>query len=572
MTEGRAFPRQHAIVAAAFAAIALIQTWPLAAELSRVLPNDLGDPVLNTWILWWNAHAMPLTRGWWDAPMFFPTRGAMAFSETLIGLSIVASPLQWIGLSPVATYNLLFLFSFPLSALAAYLLAWSLTRRLGPSIVAGLIYGYAMFRFAHLGHIQILWSWFMPLALLGLHQWMAESRRSGLLLFGVAWLGESLSNGYYFLYFSIIVVLWLVWFTPWRDALRKLMPLLVVWVAAVACMSPVLLTYARVQQEHRFQRTLGEIVGNSADLMDFFNLSSTMPMSLTRGFADERDENPERRVGFGVVPTVALLVGVVVALRGLRRRVEQSVLAFYVVATLVAMLLALGPEPRAGGIQFLPSGPYAWLMAKVPGFTGVRVPARFTLIAIMCLAIATALLLARVRLASVSREGLLFGAIALAALLETWPRAIPMMPLPSLIDIHALTPDSAVLELPVGENQEFPALYRAMFHRHPLVNGYSGYTPKSYDELRDCLASAPHPLTMDNRPGNTDNRAGNPDNRAGCLTPVRRAAPLDVLIDRQNDRGGTWEMFISQLPDAQFRYHTRQFTVFHLPALAAGSR
>jgi hypothetical protein len=545
-----------------------MQTWPLAAHLSRVLPNDLGDPVLNTWILWWNAHAMPLTRGWWDAPMFFPTRGAMAFSETLIGLSIVASPLQWIGLSPVTTYSLLFLLSFPLSAFAAYFLAWSLTRRLGPSIVAGAIYGYAMYRFAHLGHLQILWSWWMPLALLGLHRWMKESRRSGLLLFGVAWLCESFSNGYYFLYFSIIVGLWLAWFTPWRDARRTLLPVLLTWMAAVACMSPVLLTYARVQQEHRFKRSFEEIVGNSADLIDFFNLSSTLPARLTRGFAAQHDERVERRVGFGVVPTISLLVGVIVVLRDVRAREtpgpsatwtspepgsgwpQRSALAFYLVATLVVMLLALGPEPRAGGIRFLPSGPYAWLMAIVPGFTGVRVPARFTLIAVMCLAIATALLLARVRLASVSRERLLFCAVALAALLETWPRAIPMMPLPPLVDPHALTPGAAVLELPVDDNQEFPALYRAMFHRHPLVNGYSGYTPASYEELRGCLALK------------------NPD----CLIPMRRAGSLDVLIDRQNDRGGTWELVISQLPAAQFRYQTRQFTVFHLPAQTAGAR
>jgi hypothetical protein len=105
---------------AAFVGITLIQTWPLVAKLSLVVPNDLGDPVLNTWILWWNAHAVPLTRGWWDAPMFYPTRGVLAFSETLLGLSLLASPLQWIGASPVVAYNIIFLLSFPLSAFTAY--------------------------------------------------------------------------------------------------------------------------------------------------------------------------------------------------------------------------------------------------------------------------------------------------------------------------------------------------------------------------------------------------------------------------------------------------------------------
>jgi hypothetical protein len=176
--------RQHLAVVAGFALATLVQTWPLAARLSRTLPNDLGDPILNTWILWWNAHTLPLTQAWWDAPMFYPARGALAFSETLLGLSILASPLQWLGASPVAAHNVLFLLSFPLSAFTAYLLAWSLTRRAGPSIVAGAIDSYAAFRWQHLGHLQILWSWWMPLALLGLHRWMTDRRKSGLLLFG----------------------------------------------------------------------------------------------------------------------------------------------------------------------------------------------------------------------------------------------------------------------------------------------------------------------------------------------------------------------------------------------------
>jgi hypothetical protein len=520
-------------VSLVFLAITLTQTWPLAARLPRVLPNDLGDPMLNTWILWWNAHAIPLTPAWWNAPMFFPTHGAMAFSETLLGLAWIASPVQWLGASPVAAYNLSFLLSFPLSACAAYGLAWSLIRRAAPAFVAGALYGYAMFRFAHLGHIQILWSWWMPLALLGLHQWMRDGRRAGLLLFGVAWLGESLSNGYYFFYFSIIVALWLLWFTRWREARRQLVPVLLTWMAAVACFSPVLLTYARVQQEQRLHRDYGEIAGRGADLFDFFITSE--------------QDRAERNVTLGVVATCALIGCVAISLREARR----SPLAFYTLATVVAMVLALGPTPRAGGVQLLASGPYAWLMAIVPGFTGVRVPARFTLVAVLCLAMATALLLARVQDAMPSRRRLVSVAITLIgviAIIETWPRPpIPLLPLPPLLEPIALTPNTAaVLELPVGEGQEFPAMYRAMFHRRPLVNGYSGYTPASYDVLRICLEEKK----------STD-----------CLTSVRRAGSLDILIDRAHDTGGAWELFASQLPDAQFRYQTRQFTVFHLPAL-----
>jgi hypothetical protein len=542
--------RVHALVMVAFLAITLIQTWPLAAQLSHVLPNDVGDPVLNTWILSWNAQVLPLTRGWWDAPMFYPTRGVMAFSETLLGLSLVASPLQWIGASPVVAYNVLFLLSFPLSAFTAYLLAWSLTRRTGPAIVAGVIYGYAIFRFAHLGHLQILWSWWMPLALLGLHRWMTDRRASALLLFGAAWLGESLSNGYYLLYFSIIVGLWLAWFTPWREARRLLVPVLLTWMAAAACLAPILLTYTRVQHANRLYRGFDEIDRNSADVLDFFRVSAA-----TRFPGLEDQQRAEREVSLGFVGTCVLAAGIAAVLAGVlttrgRAWRDRKALAFYVSATLVAMVLALGPRPRAGGVELLHQGPYAWLMAVVPGFTGVRVPARFTLLAVLCLAIAAALLLARVRLATATRERCVFGAIALIALLDTWPRPIGLPSVPPLVDPRVLAPAAVVLELPVGWDHEFLALYRSMFHRHPLVNGYSGYTPASYDTLRLCLQGQ-YPY---------------------CLTQLRQLGPLDVVIDRQSDADGVWEHYALQLPDAQFQFQNRQFTIFHFPALPDSTR
>jgi hypothetical protein len=326
-----------------------------------------------------------------------------------------------------------------------------------------------------------------------------------------------------------------VWFTPWRDGRRnRLWPVLIAWMLAVVVMLPVLLTYARVQRENGFARGMHEITRNSADLVDFF----TAP-------AIDREE---RDVTIGVVATIALINGLAFALRDTiqrapqqKKRDDRSLLAFYVIATVMCLVLAMGPVLRIAGNEVAAGGPYAWLMTIVPGFTGVRVPARFTLVAMLCLSMAAAILIARLRRRWIGI------AVAAIALMEVWLRPIPLLPLPPLLEAMALTPTArAVLELPVGNAQEFPALYRSMFHRRPLVNGYSGYTPRAYDALRGCLENK----------------------REDCLTPIRQAGSIDVVIDRGNDPDQAWELFVSQLPDAQFRYHTRQFTVFHLPALS----
>ena len=79
--------------------------WPLLDRLGSAVPSDLGDPLLNIWILWWNAHHVPLTEAYWNAPAFAPAPYAFALSETLLGLTWLTTPLQWLGASPVLAHT-----------------------------------------------------------------------------------------------------------------------------------------------------------------------------------------------------------------------------------------------------------------------------------------------------------------------------------------------------------------------------------------------------------------------------------------------------------------------------------
>ena len=155
-------------VFALYSAVALAMFYPLVAKISTDVPADLRDPFLNSWILWWNAHHIPLTREWWNAPAFYPISGVLAFSEHLFGLTLLTTPVQWLGGSPVLAYNLAFLLSFPLSALAAHGLCYSVTRRHDAALLAGLSFAFNPYKVAQLSHLQVLSSFWMPLSLWGL--------------------------------------------------------------------------------------------------------------------------------------------------------------------------------------------------------------------------------------------------------------------------------------------------------------------------------------------------------------------------------------------------------------------
>ena len=143
--------------------------------------------MLNAWLLHWNARVLPFSAAWWNGPFFYPLPGVLSFSENLVGLAPLTSPLQWLGAGPIAAYNVAFVLSFALSAYAMYLLAGSLGLSAGVSVVAGLAYGFAPYRAGHLAHLQILSAYFIPLVFLGAHRFLDSGRARWLLVFAVSW-------------------------------------------------------------------------------------------------------------------------------------------------------------------------------------------------------------------------------------------------------------------------------------------------------------------------------------------------------------------------------------------------
>ena len=72
--------------------VTIAVTWPLALQPGSRVPNDLGDSLLNVFLMAWNAHEVPLTGRWWNLPQYYPAPGVTAFSEHLLGLSFITTP------------------------------------------------------------------------------------------------------------------------------------------------------------------------------------------------------------------------------------------------------------------------------------------------------------------------------------------------------------------------------------------------------------------------------------------------------------------------------------------------
>src|SRR5437588_535739 len=195
---------EGAAVVAALLAIAIAGTYPLIGHLGTHLPNDLGDPVLNAWILAWDASA--LARGGahlWDAPNFFPYLHALAYSDHLLGIALFTAPLQWLSGNAVLVHNVAFIGAFVGAGAGMYLLARTLTGRRDAAFVAAVVFAFSPFRVAHLAHLQWLMTGWLPFGLWALHRYMSTGAVRFLLIAAIAHLLQSFT-AMYFIYFGLL--------------------------------------------------------------------------------------------------------------------------------------------------------------------------------------------------------------------------------------------------------------------------------------------------------------------------------------------------------------------------------
>lgn len=248
----------------AYLILAALYTSPLLGRSRTAVASDRYDPVLNASILWWNATTIPFSSAWWTPPHYFPSEGIAAFTEHLVGVGVIASPLYWLTGDPLLTYNLVFFLSWPLCAFSVYLLVWRLARRHDAALIAGLAFGFAPYRVAQMAHLQVLSCYWLPLALAALHGFLVDRRRRWLVLFGGAWLLQSLANGYFMLFGAVLIALWLAYFCSTRETWRLVFPVLVAWVVASLPLVPVLLKYRAIHEQYGLGRSLAEVIMYSA--------------------------------------------------------------------------------------------------------------------------------------------------------------------------------------------------------------------------------------------------------------------------------------------------------------------
>jgi hypothetical protein len=355
-------------------ALAVLTTWPLVLHLSSRIAPDLGDPVRTAWQIAWVGHAMlhnPLHL--FDANAFYPHPLSLAFSDSLLGFG----PAAFFGSGTVAAlvrFNLLFLLAWSLCFVGAYLLARELgLGRLGAA-AAGVAFAYAPYRVTEAGHLHVISSGGIPLALFLLLR--GYRRGSGRLVLAgwlvSAWqisLGFTLGLQYSYLLAVLALAAAAYWWRAGRPALpRRLLALTCAGIALVGVVAVYeARPYLKIAQDYpSAKRSLREVKTYSSGPAALLAASSENRVwgAATVGLRAKVHSKNESVFFPGALILLLALVGLAAPLY--TRRLRTGLL----VGIITCSVLALGFGLTGAGY------PYRLLYDFAPGWNGVRVPGR----------------------------------------------------------------------------------------------------------------------------------------------------------------------------------------------------
>ena len=447
---------------------------------------DLGDPLFSMWRMGWVAHQVAADpRHLFDANIFFPDRGALTYSDAMLLPALPNALLRASGMHPVAAYNLLFLSAFIFSATAAYVLGRSLAFTVPGAWVTGLVFGFYVFRFEHYSHLELQLTGWMPLVLLAIHRLVMANAGVRAVVGGAGALAAQWYSAMYFgLFLSVYATAFaivLLWARGWPR--REICAVIGVLGLGTLLALPLAAVYS-AHGEQRGERAPIIVESFSAVPLDY--LESTDRRALYRDMTLGRATG-ERQLFPGIVPAILGVAGLTYPISAAR------------LAAAGAGLVAVDGSFGLNGLWYRAA--YEWL----PPFQAIRVPARFSMLLGLSMAILAGAAATRwTSHGSRRRRIVVMSLLTVALMVDAWP-SLKMVPVwrdaPPIYEPLRGRADVVLIELPLNPvpesfPQNIPSMYFSMSHWAPMVNGYSGHLPESYSRIVKALAGFPSEDTL----------------------------------------------------------------------------
>ncbi|MBY8875013.1 hypothetical protein K7640_24595 [Micromonospora sp. PLK6-60] len=540
--------------------LAVVLTWPTLRHPASTIPGDLGDPTLQAWQIAWSGHALLSDpAGLWHSNTFYPERYTYAYSDTLLGYA----PLGMLGSgfeAALIRYNVAYVLLHALAFVGAYALVRQLGAGRWGGAVAGVAWAFAPWRLAHSGHLNILSSGGIALALAMLarghgwslrHGYRPERRRPGWALAGWLVAAWQVSLGFgiglplvYFLLAATLVAAGCYGLAWWRRRERPPFGrrLLLADLAGGAAFGTVTLllglVYLRVVDLNpQAVRTLDWTTMFSPPLLGFVTAPGDSWLWGERHAAarEQLSWPPE----MALLPGMALIglaaAGLFVSVYPLRHRVALGL------GVLGTVLLGLGATLGGDG-----DPGYLTLSMHLPGWDALRTPGRMMhwtslLLAVLAAGLVTALAESSGQPTSRRRSRILTSLVLLVPLALVTLEGVNRTPHPVVPRPPAAlrTAQEPILMLPAGGAGDLTYMLWTTDGFPRITNGLAGFEPATQAQTRAAVASFPDPGSVAYLRGiGVRSVVAVPSNTAGTPWEGIEARPVDGLGITREDIDG----------------------------------
>ena len=308
-------------VVLAFAALTVVMTLPLVFHLTDHVASDLRDPLYTMFAMTWNARSAAAGfAGFADANIFFPHHGTIFYGDVLPVESLLGAPILAATGNPVLAYNFVFLITFFISGLGMFCLVRRLTGSRNAAFLAGIIFAFFPYHFAHSAHLEILFMGWIPFFFLYAHKFFdrpSAGNALGMAGFYILQVGSCIYYGEYLTLFAALTFLYLIWKDGrWRKA-RIWTGLGLFAAASAAALGPYILLFLRIHAKLLFVRAPWEVEFFSAEIQHY---AAVPPFNIVWGWLTGRLGAQEWQLFPGLVPLA--LAALWFAER--RRRIEPA--------------------------------------------------------------------------------------------------------------------------------------------------------------------------------------------------------------------------------------------------------
>lgn len=471
-----------------------IVTYPLMLDFSTHFFADERDGLVMIWNVWWTNMAVTVLHQspWHTNYMFYPS-GIDLLPHTLCSLKgFLGIPLLKI-LTLIQTYNLLIVFSFVVAGLTMFWLAFYVTRSYFPSLVAGFIFSFSNYHFAHMpGHLNLTSLEWIPLFVLSWYVLLKKPGMTVAIASSASLFAVLLCDYYYFVYCFLLALTVMTWrVVRERSAFSILqkthaVPVLVFVLMTLASSGVLVVKLLRVSKSE-------SLVGHdpstfSTDLLSPFVYGSGLRFSnVTEGFWRSLPGNTSENSVYMGTSVLALVIYAWVK----RKQIEVKSLRLWFVLLLLFLAFSLGPKLHVAGkyVSHLPM-PYQLLELVFPPLELSGATGRMMVIVMMCAAIIGAMGLRLLwRRAGRTRAFAVLLVVVLFA--EFLPSRLPTFRphVPASVEIlRDLSNSGGVLD---GVNDPYHQLYFQTIYEKPLVGGHvARVPPRLAERLREIVALA----------------------------------------------------------------------------------